>query len=52
MTMTRHRKYGLWLALLATALAISACGIKPKDMLPPEGTDKNNEFPRDYPTGR
>lgn len=50
--MNRHRKYGLWLALLATTLAINACGIKPKDMLPPEGTDKTNQFPRAYPTGR
>ena len=50
--MTRLRKYGLWLALLSTALVFSACGIKPKDMLPPEGTEKTNEFPRDYPTGK
>ena len=50
--MTQHRKYGLWLALLSTALLLNACGIKPKDMLPPEGTPKDNKFPRDYPTSK
>ncbi len=47
--MKLHRNYGLWLALLSTALMLGACGIKPKDMLPPEGTEKN-DFPRSYPS--
>lgn len=46
--MTRAPKYGLWLALLSTALLTSACGIKPKDMLPPEGAE-DSTFPKTYP---
>ena len=40
--------YGLWLALLSTALILGACGIKPKDMLPPEGSE-DSTFPKTYP---
>jgi len=46
--MLSHRKYGLWLALLATLL-IAACGIKPGHLDPP-ASDKPNQFPRTYPS--
>ena len=47
--MTQFRKYGLWLALLSTALMLSSCGIKPKKPFPPEGAEKNG-YPRQYPS--
>lgn len=46
--MNPMRKYGLWIALLATAVMIAGCGIKPNHLDQPPGTEPN-EFPRDYP---
>lgn len=45
--MTLPRKYGLWLALLATVL-MTSCGIKPNKLEPPPGS-KESGFPRTYP---
>jgi hypothetical protein len=46
--MNRTFQYGLYALLLATVLLVSACGIKPKDLSAPEGSDPN-DFPRHYP---
>lgn len=46
--MTKQRNYGLYLALLAI-VTLSACGIKPNELKPPEGS-KKTDFPKTYPS--
>lgn len=49
--MSKERNYGLIAALLTISVLLAGCGIKPRDLDPPPGVEKN-DFPRHYPSGR
>lgn len=46
--MMTHKHYLIYIFLGASILALSACGVKPPYVDPPEGAE-HSDFPRTYP---